>query len=543
MRKYLPVSGVLLLLLSLHSAAYAGGISNEEYAAALMTGVELGSFDDNLTYIAEGIISAGRVIAVIMTAVSGIMVTCNLHDANKTLWSWILGIGLALNFADVMSTVWSGYLQPMQTVTPEEYEFRLIDASDPDVNILGSFMMYYIRNIILPGAQALAPIAMRIILLLTLINACIRLSMDLVSGDKVKFMLSTFLETGFYLFLIQNWLGGINLMASLSQGFENMALIAAGSDYSMLGDDPTSTSLRPDSIVDNALIIWNTIWAQISDNGLSNITVSIVSIICAFSTVLVLFVTALDMFIVRIEFYIMALITLMLLPFGVIPQLKFLSEKAIGAMFNLAIKVFVIALLTVVSNKILYRMTVDITEAAEVSDFVGNISLLLQILLTALIIMFLVRKIPDLIQGLLSGNPSLSGGSMSQMAMDTVNKGSGAAGVAKGALSQGYRQSGMQEAVQAGYMSGGELGAAGAALRNTPAMTMATAGLTMKAGIRSMPAYQAFMEGQKKITMAGANEKCELDAIDVGSCIKKENATQKEDRMKMKFENLDKSKK
>lgn len=45
---------------------------------------------------------------------------------------------------------------------------------------------------------------------------------------------------------------------------------------------------------------------------------------------------AMEIVMAYFEFWTMALLTIPLLTFGVIPQLKFLADKSIGAMFNLA---------------------------------------------------------------------------------------------------------------------------------------------------------------------------------------------------------------
>ena len=137
----------------------------------------------------------------------------------------------------------------------------------------------------------------------------------------------------------------------------------------------------------------------------------------------------------------LALITIPLLPFGVIGQLKFLSEKAIGTMFNLAIKIFVVAFISTLSVNILTGLVNNARETATSSDFIGNISYFLQVLLYALILFYMMKKIPEMVSGLLSGNPSLSGGSMKEMAMsaargaaNAVSKGGGFTGAVVGGM-------------------------------------------------------------------------------------------------------------
>lgn len=66
------------------------------------------------------------------------------------------------------------------------------------------------------------------------------------------------------------------------------------------------------------------------------------------------------MFMAQIEFYTMALLTMMLLPFMMSQHTSFLSNNAIAAMFNCAMKVCVIAFLSVVDMSALGRYFNDL---------------------------------------------------------------------------------------------------------------------------------------------------------------------------------------
>ena len=214
------------------------------------------------------------------------------------------------------------------------------------------------------------------------------------------------------------------------------------------------------------------------------------------AAVVILFLTALEMFMVRIEFWTMALITIPLLSFGVISQLKFLSEKAIGTMFNLAIKIFVVAFIATLSVNIL----TGLVDNARETDFMGNISYFLQVLLYSLILFYMTKKIPELVSGLLSGNPSLSGGSMKEMAMSAARGAANA--VAKGGGMTGAVVGGMKALSEAAgpmaqYGGKGNFGANALSLANAAggkAMSMmgqaATAGA--RAAMYRNPAYQGY---------------------------------------------------
>ena len=163
-------------------------------------------------------------------------------------------------------------------------------------------MNNYTQNVIIPGAKAIVPIAVKLLLIITLIDSSLKLAFDLVSGDKVKFMLKVTLQSGFYLFLITNWLSGLDLMQALSNAFEGIGFLAGGAD--------TNTVLKPDSIVNNAIVMFNAVWSH-AKFSLNNIGLSIINLVSVIAIVVCLFLTAIEMFMARIEFYTMALITIL----------------------------------------------------------------------------------------------------------------------------------------------------------------------------------------------------------------------------------------
>ena len=429
------------------SAAYVS--DNSETVRQITSGLSSGgagfgaTFQTQLSNLSRGLLSSAKIIAVIMTAAAGCMVCFGIQDARKTFWSWILGIGLALNFGDLILNLWSVESAPAPTKF-DDYRLLLKNEDDPSLDILSPFMRYYI-GVIMSGAGVIAPYAVNLALLLATVDGAIKLAFDLVSGDKVKFFVTTILKVGFFIFLIQSWVGthsSYQLMPALSSGFETLGYTAGGAEemvkeYNRLSPD-SNIEVQSNQIVTNALNFFNIFWEHAQQQNLLTI---LVGLVCVVATVVILFLTALEMFMVRVEFWTMALITLPLLSFGVIGQLKFLSEKAIGTMFNLAIKIFVVAFIATLSVNILTGLIDNAREAATSSEFMGNISYFLQVLLYSLILFYMTKKIPELVSGLLSGNPSLSGGSMKEMVMSAakgtataVSKGGGLTGAVIGGM-------------------------------------------------------------------------------------------------------------
>ena len=123
----------------------------------------------------------------------------------------------------------------------------------------------------------------------------------------------------------------------------------------------------------------------------------------------------------KIEFFTVAMLTIPLIPFVALPQTKFLFERALGAMFNLAVKVCIISFLSAMASKILTDYCEEFAKLAESGDVIGNIPVLIQMVVVSLLLYLLIKKIPALVQGLLSGSPSLDGASMTQTAKNVTN--------------------------------------------------------------------------------------------------------------------------
>lgn len=439
----------VLCLFGVSPAEIAYAASPEGAVSEIMGGLSGGgggfgsTFTNQLGGLSKSLLTAAKLIAVIMTAAAGCMVCFGIQDSRTAFWNWILGIGLAINFGDLLLNLW-GVEAVSAPPKIASYDLLLKSESDPTIDILSPFMRYYI-GVIMQGAAAVAPYAINLTLILALIDGSIRLAFDLVGGDKVKFLVTTVLKVGFFIFLIHSWVGtnsNYQLMPALSSGFETMGYTAGGAQDMITeyvkGNPDSNIEVQSNQIVTNALNFFNIFWESASQKNLLTI---LVGLVCVVAAVIILFLTALEMFMVRIEFWTMALITIPLLPFGVIDKLKFLSDKAIGAMFNLAIKIFVIAFLATMSVNILTGLVENAKAASTSADFMGNISYFLQVLLYALILFFLTKKIPALVSGLLSGNPSLGGMDMKQLATNAAKgaagaalKGAGAAGFAYGAM-------------------------------------------------------------------------------------------------------------
>ena len=192
----------------------------------------------------------------------------------------------------------------------------------------------------------------------------------------------------------------------------------------------------------------------------------------------------------KIEFFTMSMITIPLIPFVALPQTKFLFERALGAMFNLAIKVSIIAFLAAMSSKILTDYCNEFKKIATDGSnggIIGNMPVLIQMVVVSFLLYLLIKKIPALVQGLLSGSPSLSSASMTQTAKNVTSTAvaTGAAAASGGASVAAN----MAKAASTGYNMGGG-GMAGVALGGLGAAGKA-AGMMARAAGKGIENYTA----------------------------------------------------
>ena len=406
----------LLLVLGVSSTALA---ASSDSIVAGGTGLG-GNFDKQLAVIGGTFVTLAKVTVLIMTAAAAIMVGWGIEDGKKTIWSWLLGAGLAINFGafltetgivDMASSAGTG------PATPHFYEPDIKDEVK-DMDILSGFMDSYLNGVIKPGSQAILSPCLKLLLILTILEVGWEMSFKLISGDKVKYLMSVIIKMGIFMFLMMNW---IDLMGALGQGFQQIGFLAGGA-----GGD--GADLKPDSIYKNGFKIFTTFWENSSFKSIGLVLLNLVGLL---TVVIAMILTSIEMFMARIEFYTMALITIPLLPFIMLNKFAFLAEKAIGGMFNLAIKLSVISFISAMA--IPFMMTFQ-TKMAAAKDPWTQPALLFQAVLAALVIYMLTKKIPELVTSLLNGQPNLNGAGMMDMAKGAANTAVGATAGGVGAV-------------------------------------------------------------------------------------------------------------
>lgn len=474
------ITGLLLLgilLLIQTTPAFAANLQTD-----ILSGASGQQFNQNMSDLVAFSHDAARLISTIMVCAGGLMVAFNMDSGHKLVWNVILGAGLAMFAAESLASVFTPEATQTASTTELKFPISLTSESDWSDFLTGpnGFMQtfhVYTQN----AATVMKGPASKILLILTAVTMAVKLSLDLITGDKIRYLTGTVLQTGVYLFLIQNWYGpsgvGLNIMESLYEGFDLLGAQAAG-----------NTTVVPNNILANACTMFSAAYNASSFSVFSPVT-SLGSLIMLLIMMIFLFLAGIELLMAKIEFWVMAMLTIPLIGFVPLPQTKFLFESALGAMMNCAIKVCVISFISCLSSGILTDYVKKFTEEAgkDGGGILGNVPLLIQSILVSFILYMMIKKIPALVQGLLSGRPDLGGGaSMMQMAKSTASTAAktgtavvtGGASFAKatvgGAVTGGFKAAGYASAkgggagaqIAAGFGGaiGGGLNAAGGSL-------------------------------------------------------------------------------
>jgi type IV secretion system protein TrbL len=131
-------------------------------------------------------------------------------------------------------------------------------------------------------------------------------------------------------------------------------------------------------------------------------------------------IMAIQAFLAVLEYYIILAVAGILIPWALLPQTKFLAEKAIGAVVSAGIKLMVLAFIIAVVDPVLASIHFSGPEI--------KLNELWSVLLTAAAIAFLAWHVPSLAAGLLAGSPSLSASGVAQNVSSGAMLAAGVAG-------------------------------------------------------------------------------------------------------------------
>lgn len=402
-------------------------------------------WDSTLYRMVSNVQTIARPIVAVLIAVTGVMVLFDAGSTNAVKCARIvLGIGLALNVSDLIMSE-NGLFKELFFVLDGNVDKPLppniILGGEDNINFVGQFMTYY-QQMCIYGAQMLIPSALKLLAALVVIDMTMTLVFKL-EGDHIQYLLHQILKVGFFIFLIQNWIGGVGAISNIANtiltSFEQIGINATG-----------LTSLKPENILVNGVDVVTMIVYGLPGNILDgNIILAIVQVIIALAAFVCVAITACELILCRLLFWTIALIIVPIIPFGCYQHTRFLFERAIGAVFNMGIKMGIITFICIVTGPMLAGL---LKAFKETEGFIQNIVALLMVLFGTLVIAMLAKHAPALASGYFNGQPSLGGASMTGMAMSAARAASGAAG----AIAQASNMAGGATALKSAGKAGGQ---------------------------------------------------------------------------------------
>lgn len=206
---------------------------------------------------------------------------------------------------------------------------------------------------------------------------------------------------GFFAWLISGWHA---LTLTVVNGFAALGLKAGGGHMSV-GD-----LMAPSRVVADGLQVAFDLLkyiGRIAREGMGagfflHIDAILVTGLAAIGIVLAYLVLGIEIAVTIIEFYVVTLIGFVTVPFGILTQTAFMSERAIGYVISVGAKVMALALVVSIGEQIFASYVVSPEPAWEESC---------GLLLAALMIVMLALKLPALAAAQISGGPQLSAGS------------------------------------------------------------------------------------------------------------------------------------
>ncbi|MBS0513901.1 MAG: P-type conjugative transfer protein TrbL [Proteobacteria bacterium] len=236
-------------------------------------------------------------------------------------------------------------------------------------------------------------------------------------NDAIKSLIQKLLVIGLFFFFIQQWQ---MVTTTTLQSFARAGATAGGGNLTALSDPSAVVAEGLNAIQplsDKVDALTQGTWTALKNLGtIMQLGLAMIGILFSF------FLLGIQCFLTYVEFYIVAILSLILLPFGVFRHTAFLAEKAFGAVLAHGIKLMVLAFVIAIAQPVLQQITLS-------PDFSMRDAWCT--LLAAMAICFLAWHAPGMAAGLLAGSPSLSAGHVAGGALETGGAVAlGAAGIA-----------------------------------------------------------------------------------------------------------------
>ena len=264
----------------------------------------------------------------------------------------------------------------------------------PDTAILTTLLNTFVAAIT-GGYARIAGDAMSLLKLLALLEiALAALWWMLTDEDAVVGLIKRILVVGLFIFFVTTYPA---ILSAVLEGFVQTGLKAGGGALTSLTD--------PSAIVEVGLRATQPILDHVAayslGSALANIVDVFMSTLAALLVLLAYFAMAVQVFLTYVEFYVVAVLGLILVPFGVFRPLAFLAERVVAAIISFGIRLMVLAFVLSIALPVLrtFALPPDPTWQQD-----------LPLLLASGAIAFLAWHAPTVAASLIAGSPSLTTG-------------------------------------------------------------------------------------------------------------------------------------
>ncbi|WP_295235985.1 type IV secretion system protein [Veillonella sp.] len=273
--------------------------------------------------------------------------------------------------------------------------------------VLNSLVTFF-REAAVGGYQNLLPYGYQLLAAFLIIDLAI--TWTLYKGDfKIQEIFEKICKVGFLL-LILKMMPEINFY--ILRSFQQAGLIAAG-----LNTD-VNAFVNPANILSKGIEIigvvaggngeYGGVLAEVmkvgffTKGGLGILFMGIITIILV---VFSFFMMAVELMMTIIEFNVFASVAVILVPFAGLKFTSFLFQRCVSAVFQYGIKFLVLYFVL----GLVWNISKDIGPISAKEGQALDVGTMLTFALTYLTLGYLVMKIPNLVSGMLSGQPSMSG--------------------------------------------------------------------------------------------------------------------------------------
>jgi type IV secretion system protein TrbL len=242
------------------------------------------------------------------------------------------------------------------------------------------------------------------------------------------------LLVGFFAWLVSQW---PTLTKTVINGFAALGLKAGGGAMTV-----TTFTTSPSQIVMAGINVISGLMQYVKKISpgpiefFAHIDVVAMALIAAVGILIAFVILAVEIVVTIIEFHIVTLVAFVTVPFGVLTQTSFMSERAIGYVVSVGIKLMALAIVVSLGTTVFDNYTVSTDPG--IGEDVG-------LLLAAVVMVMLALKIPSIAAALISGGPQLNAGGAVM----------GAAGVAAGVAGGALAMRALGGAVAGGWAAGG----------------------------------------------------------------------------------------